>query len=148
MSGKALAMLGDLWDGKAFSAGGISYEVASAAGRTVSITGYEGAPSAVPSTVAYKGWTLSVESVGSKALLRCTSLTSADLSNAKTLACKSLGNCTSITDISFSEGLESIGSYALTGLSFYDSDEKLAVTSKALRGHSFSETGVKMHLIS
>ncbi len=44
--------------------------------------------------------------------------------------------------------MTSIGDYALHGLSFYDEDEKLAVTPDALRGHSFSGTGGKLYLVS
>ena len=44
--------------------------------------------------------------------------------------------------------MESIGSYALYGLSFYDGSVKLTIAPDDLRGHSFSGTGGKLYLIS
>ncbi len=146
-SDRTLAMLEDLVDGEGFSVDGISYVVTSASSRAASITGYEGAPSAVPCTVAYKGWTLAVESVGSKALLGCGTLKSVDLSNVRDLGFKALGNCTGIEEIVFGEGLESIGDYALYGLSFYDGSVKLPATPDNLRGHAFSGAAGKLFLV-
>ncbi|MBR4225747.1 MAG: leucine-rich repeat protein, partial [Candidatus Methanomethylophilaceae archaeon] len=123
-----------LSDGEAFQVDGINYAVTSAAGLAASATGYAGAVTALPSTVSYKGWELSVESVGKSAFLRCATLTSVNLSNVKVLEYKALGNCTGIEHIVFGDALESIGSYALHGLSFYDGDVKLSVTPDALRG--------------
>ncbi|MBP5203078.1 MAG: leucine-rich repeat protein, partial [Candidatus Methanomethylophilaceae archaeon] len=147
-SGKVLRMAAEVHDGDAFSSGGISYVVTSAAAGSVSITGYEGAVSAIPSAVTFEGRSFSVESIGDSAFLRCASLTSADLSNVKALGFKALGSCAGIEHVVFGENLESIGSYALHGLSFYDGGTKLSATPDDLRGHAFSGTGGKLYLIS
>ena len=44
--------------------------------------------------------------------------------------------------------MESIGEYALHGLSFYDGETKLKVTPDNLRGHSFSGTEGKLYLVA
>ena len=88
-SGKVLRMEAGPGDVSGFSAGGISYAVTSA--ETVKVTGYEGAASAVPSAVEYGGRTYAVTEVGSSALLRCSTLTSADLSNVRDLGFKPSG---------------------------------------------------------
>ena len=143
-SGKALRMVtGEVTE---FSVDGISYSATSAG--TVSAIGYEGDVAYVPCEVSYGDRTYAVTSIGKGALLRCATLTSADLTNVRTLEFKSLGNCTSIEEIVFGDCLESIGSYALHGLSFYDGDTRLSVTPDALRGHSFSGTEGKLYLIS
>jgi hypothetical protein len=130
----------------AFSIGGISYAVTSA--ETVKVTGYEGAASAVPSAVEHGGRTYTVTEVGSSALLRCSTLTSADLSNVRDLGFKALGNCTGITEIAFGDGLRSIGDYALYGLTFYDGDQKVDATPRNLRGHTFAGEGAALYLVS
>jgi hypothetical protein len=114
----------------------------------VSATGYEGAVSAIPAEVSYGGRTYSVTAIGDSAFLRCTTLTSADLSNVKDLGFKALGNCTKITQITFGDGLASIGSYALYGLIFYDGAAKLSAAPDDLRGHTFSGSGGKLYLVS
>ena len=119
----------------------------SKADLSVSAIGYAGAVTAIPAFVSYKGWYLSVESIGDKAFLRCPTLTSVDLVNVKSLGYKALGNCTGIEEMVFGDGLESIGPYALHGLSFYDGAKRLSVTPDALRGHSFSGTGGKLYLV-
>ena len=142
-SGKVLRMVtGEVTE---FSVGGISYSATSAG--TVSAIGYEGDVASVPSAVEYDGRSYAVTSIGKSALLRCPTLTSADLSNVKTLEFKALGNCTGIEHIVFGDCLESVGSYALYGLSFYDGDTKLKATPDNLRGHSFSGTGGKLSLM-
>ncbi len=136
-SGKVLRMVtGEVTE---FSVGGISYSATSA--DAVSVTGHEDGVSAVPSAVEYGGRTYAVTSIGKGAFLRCPTLASADLSNVKALEFKALGNCTNIENIAFGDCLESVGPYALYGLSFYDGDARLPVTPEALRGHSFSGAG-------
>ena len=147
-SGKVLRMAGGISDGDEFSVDGIRYAMSSVEGRTVAAIGYGEGASHLPSSVVYNGWRLSVESVGDSALLSCQTLASVDLVNVKSLGFKALGRCTGITDITFGEGLESIGSYALYGLSFYDGDEKIPATPQALRGHSFSGTDGRLYLVS
>ena len=147
-SGGTLRMMGEISDGETFQADGISYTITSKDALAVSATGYEGAVAEIPSSVSYKGWELSVESVGSKAFLRCETLTAVDLSNVRVLEYKALGNCAGIEDIIFGDELESIGDYALHGLSFYDGDVKLSATPDALRGHSFSGTEGKLYLVA
>ncbi|MBR7005894.1 MAG: leucine-rich repeat protein, partial [Candidatus Methanomethylophilaceae archaeon] len=145
-SGKVLRMEAGPGDVSGFSAGGISYAVTSA--ETVKVTGYEGAASAVPSAVEYGGRTYAVTEVGSSALLRCSTLTSADLSNVRDLGFKALGNCTGITEIAFGDGLRSIGDYALYGLTFYDGETRLKATPDNLRGHVFAGDGGRLYLVS
>ncbi|MBO4569156.1 MAG: leucine-rich repeat protein, partial [Candidatus Methanomethylophilaceae archaeon] len=137
-----------LVDGDRFSAGGITYKVMSAAGRTVSIIDHEGPISNVPASVRYGGVVFAVESIGDGAFLRCSTLTSADLSDVRFLGFKALGSCTSIEEIVFGDCLESVGGYALYGLSFYDGATKLSATPDHLRGHAFSGSGGKLYLIS
>ena len=130
----------------AFSAGGISYAVTSAG--AVKAVGYEGAVSAVPSTVEYEGRSYLVTEIGDSALLRCATLTSADLSNVRDLGFKALGSCAGMTEMTFGDGLRSIGDYALYGLSFYDGDVKLKPTPANLRGHAFAGEGAALYLVS
>ena len=85
--------------------------------------------------------------MGSGAFLRCASLSSVDLSNARSLGFKAFGNCVGITQISFGGGLEEIGGYALYGLSFYGWGSKLPATPEALRGHSFAGGGAALSLV-
>ena len=87
-------------------------------------------------------------SIGNSAFLRCGTLVSADLSNASALEFKALGNCKGITDIIFGDSLESIGSYALYGLSFYDGGASLEATPDVLRGHTFAGEGAVLYLVS
>ena len=140
--------MADIVEGKSFSVGGVEYTVTSADAPEVSATGYEGGVSAVPSSVLYKGTDIPVASVAAKAFYGCGSLTSADLTCARSIGMKAFANCSSLTDISFGEGLESIGAYAFYGLSFYDGETKLQVSPEALGGHSFSGTAQKLYLIS
>jgi hypothetical protein len=140
-------MVGEIRDGEEFSAGGLVYTVASAEGRSASVVGYSAGASAIPSTVTYRGWDLSVESIGDSALLNCKTLRSADLSNVAAVGFKAFGNCTLVTDISFGSGLEAIGNYAFFGLSFYDGDTKLTVSPSALRGHAFSGAGARLAMV-
>jgi hypothetical protein len=143
-SGKALRMVtGDVTE---FSVDGISYSVTSPG--AVAATGYDGGVVSVPCEASYEGVTYAVNSIGKGALLRCPTLTSADLTNVRTLEFKALGNCTGIEEIVFGDCLESIGSYALYGLSFYDGETKLKATPDNLRGHSFSGTGGILHLVA
>ncbi len=143
-SGKALRMVtGEVTE---FSVDGISYSATSS--DTVTVTGLEGDVASVPCEVSYGDRTYAVTSIGKGALLRCATLTSADLTNVRTLEFKALGNCTGITEMTFGDCLESIGSYALYGLSFYDGGTKLKATPENLRGHSFSGTGGILYLIS
>ncbi|MBR4225751.1 MAG: leucine-rich repeat protein, partial [Candidatus Methanomethylophilaceae archaeon] len=141
-SGKALRMVtGEVTE---FSVGGISYSVTSPG--AVAVTGYEGEVSSVPCEASYEGVDYAVTSIGKGAFLRCPTLTSVDLTNVRTLEFKALGNCTGIEEIVFGDCLESIGSYALYGLSFYDGDERLRATPDALRGHTFSGTEGKLFM--
>jgi hypothetical protein len=143
-SGKALRMVtGEVTE---FSVDGISYSVTSPG--AVAVTGHEGGVSSVPCEASYEGVDYAVTSIGKGAFLRCPTLTSADLSNAVTLEFKALGNCTGVEHIVFGDCLESIGSYALYGLSFYDGDTRLKATPDNLRGHSFSGTGGILHLVA
>ncbi|MBO4568721.1 MAG: leucine-rich repeat protein [Candidatus Methanomethylophilaceae archaeon] len=145
-SGKVLRMESEAGDVGGFTVGGISYTVTSAG--TVTATGYEGAVTAIPSTVDYGGRSYAVTAIGSSALLRCATLASADLSNVEFLEFKALGNCTGITEIAFGDCLRGIGDYALYGLSFYDGDQKITATPKSLRGHTFSGSGAALYLVS
>ena len=129
-----------------FTVGGISYEVSSPG--AVTITGHDGGVSSVPCEVSYGGRSYAVEAVGSSAFLRCSTLTSVDLSNARALEFKAFGNCSGITEMTFGGFLESIGSYALYGLSFYDGETKLKATPDNLRGHSFAGEGAVLFLVS
>ena len=136
--------------GERFTTGGLVYEVVSKSPASISLVGYEGSLTdvAVPSVVVHAGTWYSVVSVGAKAFYGCGSLTSADLTCARSIGMKAFANCSSLTDISFGEGLESIGAYAFYGLSFYDGETKLQVSPEALGGHSFSGTAQKLYLIS
>ncbi|MBR4226665.1 MAG: leucine-rich repeat protein, partial [Candidatus Methanomethylophilaceae archaeon] len=145
-SGKVLRMEAGPGDVTGFSAGGISYAVTSAG--AVTATGYEGAVSAVPCAVEYGGREYAVTSIGDSALLRCSTLASADLSNVRDLGFKALGNCTGVAWIAFGDGLRSIGDYALYGLSFYDSETRLKATPDNLRGHVFAGDGGRLYLVS
>ncbi|MBP5203075.1 MAG: leucine-rich repeat protein, partial [Candidatus Methanomethylophilaceae archaeon] len=103
---------------------------------------------AVPSSVEYDGCSYTVTSIGDGAFLRSSTLTSADLSNVKALGFKALGNCAGITEMTFGDSLESIGGYALYGLSFYDGDTKLKATPDNLKGRTFAGEGAVLYLVS
>ncbi|MBO4569395.1 MAG: leucine-rich repeat protein [Candidatus Methanomethylophilaceae archaeon] len=145
-SGSFLVAGGGLQDGDEFAVERIQYVVTSVSACTVSITGYTGAVTSIPAEVAYDDRVFTVESIGDKAFLRCTTLESADLSNVKTLGSKALGNCTGMTHIVFGDSLRGIGDYALYGLSFYDGAKKLTISPSALKGHAFSGSGADLYM--
>ncbi len=139
---------GRVYQAELFSVGSVSYAVTPSADRAVSAIGYDGPVMALPSTVSYGGQDYSVVSVCMEAFLRLGTIKSVDLSNVRVLGFKALGNCTGITEITFGEGLEEIGDYALYGLSFYDGATRLKATPDNLRGHTFSGSGAKLYLVS
>ena len=147
-SGKVLRMTADLVVGEDFSVDGIQFKVTSAASREASVIGFENGASALPSVVIYKGWEVSVTSVDEKALYACETLASADLSNVKTIGMKAFASCPSLTEVSFGDGLQSVGSYAFYGLTFYDGANKLSATPANLKGHVFSGTDGNLYLVS
>ncbi|MBO4569265.1 MAG: leucine-rich repeat protein [Candidatus Methanomethylophilaceae archaeon] len=141
-SGKVLRMFSGLEDGEEFASGGIQYKVVSASGCTASMTGRSGSVTSVPSTVSYKGWDLSVVSVGARAFYGCSSLESVDLSNVRTVGSGAFSGCAGIEEIVFGPSLESIGADALLGLALYDGDgNPVEPTAENLRGHSFHMAG-------
>ncbi len=147
-TGKVLRMTADLVVGEEFSADGVLYKVTSAASREASAIGFEDGASALPSSVIFKGWEVSVTSVGEKALYACETLASADLTNVKTIGLKAFALCPSLTEVSFGDGLQSVGSYAFHGLMFYDGTTKLPATVANLKGHSFAGSGSNLYLVS
>ncbi len=147
-SGRVLCMLEDLIDGEQFSADGLDYIIISADSRKASITGYSGAVSAIPPSVTYKGWEISVASIADKAFYGCDTLVSADLKSAESIGMKAFANCPSIQSIEFGGDLDSIGSYAFYGLSFYEGKSKLTASPEMLKGHAFSGAAPKLYLVS
>ncbi len=144
----SLRMVGDLADGDIITVDGVKYEVTSVHDRTVSAVGHEGEVASVPSSVTYMGWALSVESIGEKAFYNCVTLVALDLSNVTSIGFKAFGNCTGIEDIMFGDTLETIGGYALYGLSFRDGhSEALATSVDNLRGHEFHGSGGSLRMV-
>ena len=131
-----------------FSARGINYTVTSTGTPEVSATGYEGAVSAVPFSVLFKGMNIPVTSVAAKAFYICESLVSADLTNVSSIGMKAFANCRSLADMTFGDGLETVGAYAFYGLTFYDGETKLQPSPEILSGHAFSGSNQKLFLIS
>ena len=147
-SDRVLRMTADLVVGEEFSVDGVLYKITSAASREASAIGFEDGASALPSSVICKGWEVSVTSVGEKAFYACETLTSADLANVKTIALKAFALCPSLAEVSFGDDLQSVGSYAFYGLTFYDGATKLPATAASLRGHSFEGNGSNLYLVS
>ena len=130
-----------------FGENGVLYQVLEAE-RSVCAIGHYTAVESLSPSVAHDGCDYAVAGIGDGAFLRCGTLFSANLVNIKALGYKALGNCTGIMYMTFGEDLESIGSYALYGLSFYDGEAKLKATPDNLKGHRFSGTGGKLYLVS
>ena len=139
-SERVLRMTDHLEDGEIFSVDGIFYSVSSVDSRTVTVTGYEGDASAVPSQLSYKGWDLKVTAVAAKALYGCSTLKSADLANVRSIGMKAFAYCTSLEEASFGAGLSSVGDYAFFGLSFYYETIKLQPDPVLLAGRTFAGT--------
>jgi hypothetical protein len=141
------ALYASEYQAEMFGEEGVLYQVQEA-GRSVWANGHYTAVEALSPSVAHDGCDYAVVGIGDGAFLRCGTLFSANLINVEALGYKALGNCTGIRFITFGEGLESIGLYALYGLSFYDGDVKLKATPDNLRGHSFSGTEGKLYLVA
>ncbi len=153
--------MSDIAEGDRFSVGGIEYVVTSVRNHEisgyvvisvgnpeVSAAGYEGAILEMPSSVLYKGLDIPVTSVAAKVFYGCESLASADLANVSSIGMKAFANCRSLADISFGDGLETVGAYAFYGLTFYDGKTKLQPSPETLGGHAFSGSDQKLFLIS
>ena len=147
-SGKVLRMAGDIEDGERFSAGGIDYSVSSAGSREVTAVGFSGAVASLPGEVSYKGWALKVTAVADKAFYGCSTLKSADLTNARSVGMKAFANCVSLEEVAFGGDLGSVGPYAFFGLAFYDGGSRLQPVPETLSGHAFSGSDAKLHLAS
>ena len=74
-------------------------------------------PYSLPSSFCADGRNWKVVSVGDKAFYKCTTLRSADLSEAVTVGSKAFAYCTSLTSVTTGDGLASIGGYAFFGCS-------------------------------
>jgi hypothetical protein len=134
-------MFWEIHDGEAFSADGIAYEVASATECTVSMTGYVGSVGAIPASVYYKGWNLSTSFVEEGAFYGCTMLSSADLSNVKSIGAGAFSGCSNLTEVRFGDFLESIDGDAFSDLLFLDADGEPVSSVQDLRGNSFHKSG-------
>ncbi len=146
-SGKVLRMTADLIDGEEFSSGGLICKVTSADSLEVSLIGFEEGAAAVPSSLIYKGWEVAVTSVAEKALFECGTLVSADLTAAKSIGSKAFAYCP-LAEVSFCDGLQTVGGYAFYGISFYDGAKKISATAGNLKGHAFAGEGSDLYLIS
>ena len=127
---------------QSFTVGGINYTVISEDDATVRVTGNDGTPTVLNSTVVYNDKTYSVAEIGNNAFKNCSSLTSV----GNLSACTSIGNsafegCFSLTSIGNLPACTSIGSKAF----YYDYSGRMYLTSvgdlsacTAIGDHAFS----------
>ena len=102
--------------GSGFTADNLKYEVTDKAAKTVTLTGYETAPTGaltIPATVTNEGTTYSVTTIGNSAFSNCTSLTGITLPDGlTTIGNDAFSNCTSLTGITIPNTVTSIGNDA------------------------------------
>ena len=108
-----------------FKFGGLYYNTTS--NNTVEVTykwyndpsNYQGLTTAtIPETVTYNGTTYSVTSIGDKAFMYCTSLTSITIPNSVTsIGGYAFYDCSSLTSVTLPNSVTSIGEYAFSGCS-------------------------------
>ncbi|MBR4504185.1 MAG: leucine-rich repeat protein [Candidatus Methanomethylophilaceae archaeon] len=146
-TGKILRETADLVIDEEFTSGGLTYKVASTDPREVALIGFDEAVTSIPSSVIYKGWEIPVAYIGEKALFSCETLTSADLTNAKSIGAKAFAYCHSLADVSFGKGLQTVGGYAFYDLSFYDGAKKISASAANLKGHTFSGSDSNLYLV-
>ena len=146
---------------------GLVYEVTSKVPEAATLTGYDAEPKGalvIPGTLEVGGHSFDI-TIGSKAFIRCSGLTSvttsADIGPYAFYGCSALkvvrisdgvqsvgasafSACARICYVVIADSVSEIGPNAFNGCSFYSGDECLDITAEALSGHKF--TGSRSHL--